>query len=82
MSAVSEDELAYLLALVRALLGQLAVALEEVLREELGELGTWALRVLIDLVSQELAEEQGVGEATIDGVQSLQESHQEGVEGC
>jgi hypothetical protein len=79
---VTEDELAHVLSLVRALLDDEAVVLEEVVYEEFVELGVRAVRVLVDLAGEGLAEDQGVHEAARDWLKLPQQHQQVGVENC
>jgi len=63
VARVAVDQLADVLPLVRALLHDLAVVLEQVVYEEPVELLLRALLVLVDLLRERLAEDQGVHEA-------------------
>lgn len=60
---VTEDELTHVLAFIGALLDNEAVVLEEVVYEEFIEFSVGTVRVLIDLASEGLAEDQGVHKA-------------------
>ena len=64
MLGVAINKLAYVLALVGALLNDVAVVLEQVVDEELVKVSCRGVMVLINLSRQGLAEDQGVHEAT------------------
>jgi hypothetical protein len=63
MLSVAINQLANVLALVRALFNDVAVVLEQMVDEELVEVSSRGVMVLIDLSRQGLAEDQGVHEA-------------------
>ena len=60
---MTENKLAHVLAFIGALLNDEAVVLEKVVYEEFIELSVGAVRVLIDLSGESLAENEGVYEA-------------------
>ena len=64
MLGVAINKLAYVLALVGALLNDVAVVLEQVVDEELVEVTGRGVMVFIDLSRQGLTEDQGVHEAS------------------
>ena len=64
MLSVAINQLAYVLALVGALLDDVAVILEQVVDEELVKVCGRGVMILINLSRQGLAEDQGVHEAT------------------
>jgi hypothetical protein len=61
---VAVYQLTHVLSLIRALLDDLAVVLEQVVDEELVELISGALLILIDFSCESFAENQGVYKAT------------------
>jgi hypothetical protein len=63
MLRVTENKLAHVLPFIGALLNNVAVVLEKVVYEEFIEFGVGAVRVLIDLSGESLAENEGVDEA-------------------
>jgi hypothetical protein len=63
MLRVTENKLAHILAFIGALLNNVAVVLEKVVYEEFIEFCMGAVRVLIDLSGESLAENEGVDEA-------------------
>jgi hypothetical protein len=63
MLRVTEYKLAYVLAFIGALLNNVAVVLEKVVYEEFIEFSMGAVRVLIDLSGESLAENEGVHKA-------------------
>ena len=63
MLGVAINQLANVLTLVRALLNDVAVVLEQMVDEELVEVSSRGVMVLIDLSRQGLTEDQGVHEA-------------------
>ena len=63
MLSVAINQLANILTLVRALLNDVAVVLEQMVDEELVEVSGRGVMVLIDLSRQGLTEDQGVHEA-------------------
>ncbi len=79
MSAVREDKLTNLLALVWALLDQRAVVPEQVLLEELVEVVLRGVFIIIDLDGKLLAEHQGVCEGALYGREPTQHHCHEGV---
>ena len=60
---VAINQLANVLTLVRALLNDMAVVLKQMVNEELVEVSSRGVMVLINLSRQGLAEDQGVHEA-------------------
>ena len=64
MLSVAINELANVLTLVRALLNNVAVVLEQMVDEELVEVSCRGVMVLINLSRQGLTEDQGVHEAS------------------
>jgi hypothetical protein len=64
MLSVAINELANVLTLVRALLNNVAVVLEQMVDEELVEVSCWGVMVFINLSCQGLTEDQGVHEAS------------------
>jgi hypothetical protein len=63
MLRVTEYKLAYVLPFIGALLNDVAVVLEKMVYEEFIEFCVGAVRVLIDLSGESLAENEGVDEA-------------------
>lgn len=63
---VAEDKLTHVLALIWALLYNVAVVLEKVVYEEFIEFSMGAVGILIDLSGKSLAEDEGVDEAARD----------------
>lgn len=64
MLSVAINQLANVLTLVRALLNDVAVVLEQMVDEELVEVTGRRVMILIDLSRQGLTENQGVHEAS------------------
>ena len=82
MSAVSEDQLTDLLALVGTLFDQRAIVPEEMLGEEFVEVVYGGVLVFIDLDSELLAEHERIRKGTFHRGQPPQHHRHESVESC
>lgn len=80
MLCVRIYEFTNVLTFVGALLDDGAVVLEQMVDEELVELFSWTLSVLIDLSGQGLAEEESVGETALDWRELLKQHEEVSVE--
>jgi hypothetical protein len=80
MTSVGVDQLTHIWPLVGTLLDDLAIVLEQVVDEKLVELLSWTVLVFIHLLSQTLAEEQGVDETILLRVEFFEEHQQVSVE--
>lgn len=76
MLSMAENQLAHILALIGALLHNVAVVLEQVIDKKLVEVAVRAVGILINLSGKCLAEDEGVHEAARDWLQ-LSEQHQQ-----
>jgi len=78
VGAVSVDKLTDLLALVWAFLDQCAVGSEQVLLEELAELGGIRILFIVKSLDKLFAMQQSVSESSINRRQTSQHNSQEG----
>lgn len=82
MLSVAINELANVLTLVRALLNDVAVVLEQMVDEKFVEVSCRGVMVFINLSRQGLTEDQGVHEASCDRLELSQQHQKIGVKNC